>query len=196
MPGDARHVREALAQRGRERVDPVADGVEAHRERVVDRHAEADLARLVGLPILEAARVGADAVGAVVEPLGGVDVEERGLEALDQLTPDIEEPGAARPAQELAPGGAEDVAADLADVDRHLADRLAGVEQERHAGRARDAADRGGGVDEAAVRGDVDERDQFDALVEHPLERVDIDLAGGVVGDALDHRAGAVGDLA
>ena len=57
-------------------------------------------------------------------------------------------------------------------------------------------ADRGGGVDEAALRRDVDERDELDALVEHRRERADVDLAVLVVGHDDDRGAGAVGDLA
>ena len=62
-------------------------------------------------------------------------VEERRLELGDQLLADVEEAGAAGCAQELAAGRGEDVAPDRLDVDRELPDRLAGVEEERHARR-------------------------------------------------------------
>ena len=57
------------------------------------------------------------------------------------------------------------------------------------------APDVGRRVDEPALRRHVHERDELHALVEHPLERSDVDLAVLVVGDDLDARARAVGDL-
>ena len=126
---DAGELGEPRAQLAGQRAHAVADRLEPDLERVVGRHAEPDLGRDVRLPVLEAAGVGADDVGAVGLPLGGVQVEQRRLECLDQPAADVEEAGAARAAQELAPGGGEHVAADLVDVDRELPDRLAGVEQ-------------------------------------------------------------------
>ena len=76
-----------------------------------------------------------------------------------------------------------------------LPDRLAGVEQQRHAGRAAGGADRGGGLDEPALARHVHERDELHALVEHAREALDVDLAVLVVGDDHDRGAGAVGDL-
>lgn len=44
-------------------------------------------------------------------------------------------------------------------------------------------------VDQAAVGGDVNERHQRDAVVEHPSEGVQVDPAARVAGDDLDRRA-------
>ena len=123
-------------------------------------------------------------------------VEKRGLEPFDQAAPHVEEAGAARAAEELAPGAGEDVTPDLAHVDRQLADRLARVEQKRDARRPGDAPHGRGGVDEPALGRHVHERDELDAVVEQPLERLDVDLAGLVVRDDLDGCARAGGDLA
>ena len=96
-------------------------------------------------------------------------------------------------AQELAAGRGEDVAADRVDVDRQLPDRLAGVEQERHAGGAGDAADRLGGVDEPALRRHVHERDELDASrrASHS-SAAHVELAVLVVGHDLDRRRRSV----
>ncbi len=56
-------------------------------------------------------------------------------------------------------------------------------------------ADRRRGLDEAALRGHVHERDELHALVEHAREAVDVDLAVLVVRHHHDGGAGAVGDL-
>ena len=70
------------------------------------------------------------------------------------------------PRRNLRPVARKHVAADGLDVDRHLADRLAGVEQVGDAGRARDLADRLGRVDEPAVGRHVGDGDQLDPLVD------------------------------
>ena len=80
-------------------------------------------------------------------------------------------------------------------VHRQLADGLAGVEQERHAGLPRDRADRGRRVHEAAVGRDMGHGDQLHALVEHRPNAPTRELAVLVVGHRLDRRAGARGDL-
>src|SRR5262249_56023882 len=92
---------------------------------VVHRHAESDLPRHVRLPVLEAARVRPDLVAVLRHQGGGVEIEERGLEAFEEGVPDIEETRTARAAEILAPGGREHVAAKLVHVQRHLARRLA-----------------------------------------------------------------------
>ena len=61
-------------------------------------------------------------------------VEEGGLELFDEVAPRVEEPGATWTAQVLAPGGRKEVASDLLDVDRHLTDGLARVEEVENAG--------------------------------------------------------------
>ena len=110
---------------------------------------------------LGAAGVGADAVRPVGLPLGGVEVEQRRLEALDQAAADVEEAGAARAAEELAAGGGEHVAADLVDIDRHLPDRLAGIEEVGNAVGAGHRTHLGRRIDQPAIgrdRGDGDQR--------------------------------------
>src|SRR3954462_4085371 len=65
---DARDAVELLAQVRRQRVDALPDRFEAPPERVVDRDAEADLRRVVRLPVLEPAGVAPDAIGAARLP--------------------------------------------------------------------------------------------------------------------------------
>jgi hypothetical protein len=67
----------------------------------------------------------------VTMPLGGVQVQERWVEPVDEPVGHEQETGAARAPQELAAGGRQQVAADLGHVDRHLSDRLAGVQRQR-----------------------------------------------------------------
>ena len=79
---------------------------------------------------------------------------------------------------------------------RELADRLAGVEQQRHAGRAAQAPDRGRRLHEPSLRGNVDERDEPCARASSAvLERRERDLAALVVGHHLDDGAGALRHL-
>jgi len=87
------------------------------------------------------------------------------------------------------------IAADRLDIDRHLADRLAGVEQEGNAGIPGDAADRGGGVHEPAIGRHMGDRDQLDLVVEHVGERLGGYLAALVAGNRLDRGAGGAGGL-
>ena len=177
-------LRELFPQPGGERLDPRFDRVHAHPRRVAGRDAQADLAGHESLPVLESARVVTDDVGVGVGPRGGVEIDERGLEPLDGVTAHVEEAGAAGPAQILAAGGREHVAADLPHIDRELADRLAGVEQIEEVVARGDAADLRRGIDEPASPGHVGDRDQLRAGTDRALERGEVDLAGRV---ALDH---------
>ena len=61
--------------------------------------------------------------------------------------------------------------------------------------RARDAADRGGRVHQAAVGRHPGDRDKPHAIVDHPLQRLRIEHAVGIVRDDVDGHAGALGDL-
>jgi hypothetical protein len=124
-----------------------------------------------------------------------VQVQERRFEALDEPFRDVQEAGAPRPAQKLAAGGGEHVAPDRGHVDRQLADRLAGVQQVRHAGRPSQRADLRGRVDQPAVRGHVGDRDQRGTPLQLAGEVVERREAVRVALDHLDHRAGAAGDL-
>ena len=99
------------------------------------------------------------------------------------------------PAQVLAAGHRQEVAADLAHVDRQLADRLAGVEQVEHAGIVGDLADRLGRLHQPALRRHMGDRDQLGALVDGALQGAKVDLAVVVVGHHDDLRAGLLGDL-
>ena len=127
------------------------------------------------------ARTGGRRGGAVGEragPRGGPQVDERRVEPLHHARPDVEEPGAAGPAQELAAGGGEQVAADLVHVDPQLADRLACVEEEQHAGGPAAPADLGDRRDRSVRRRHVGDRHETDtATVELGVERGEVDLA-------------------
>ena len=87
------------------------------------------------------------------------------------------------------------VAADRRDVDGHMPDRLAGIEQEGDAGVARKTADRGGGVHQPAIGRHMGDRDELDPVVEPVGEGLDRDLARLVARDRLDFGAGGAGDL-
>ena len=164
---DAGDRRQPPAQRPPSAPTRVPDRVKPAAERVVDRGAEAELAGDVASP---SSRSGARRRGAR-SGRGAVQVaawrsRKGGSSRSMQRAPDVEEAGAARAAQVLAAGGGEHVAADRVDVERQLADRLAGVEQVGDAGRAREAPDLGGRVDQAAVGRHVGDGDELDALVE------------------------------
>ena len=70
---------------------------------------------------------GGDRVGVDRGPGRGLEVDERGLEGL-RARRRPQEAGAARAAEELAARRRQEVGADRRDVERHLADRLARVE--------------------------------------------------------------------
>ena len=122
-------------------------------------------------------------------------VDHRRLQGLEPLLSDIEKSGAARPAQELAAGRREEVAAQGVDIDRHLSDRLAGVEQIGNAVGARDLADLFRGIDQAAVGRDPGGRDERDTLVDHLFQGRKIERAVPVAGHDVDDDAVALGAL-
>jgi hypothetical protein len=71
----------------------------------------------------------------------------------------------------LAARGRDHVAADLPNIDRELADRLAGIEQIEDAEASGDAADFGRRINEPALRGDMRDRDQVCARADRALGR-------------------------
>ena len=99
------------------------------------------------------------------------------------------------PRRNLRPVAASRSQPSVVDVDVELADRLARVEQERHAGLPGQRADRFRGVDHAAAGRDVRERDDGDVAVEPAFELVEVDLAVLVVLDHLERGAGALARL-
>lgn len=163
------------------------DRLETEAERVVRGDPQRELARKVGLPVLEPPRVGTHGIPVGGDPRRGVQIEERRLEPVEHRSPHIQEPGGARPPQELPARGRQDVAPDRVHVDRHLPDRLAGVQQIRDSRLARHVSHRRGGIDEPSVGRHVRERDQPHPAVDRPAEGVDGDLAVLVVRDGLDH---------
>ena len=87
-------------------------------------------------------------------------------------------------------------AAELVHVERELADRLAGVEHEEHAGVAAQAADLGGRVHQPALGGDVHERHHGGVVRgQRPLEGLEVDLAVLVVLDEHELAARAALEL-
>ena len=76
-----------------------------------------------------------------------------------------------------------------------LTDRLARVEQQRHARRPAQPPHPGGGLDQPALRGDVDERDDPRTALQLLLERAQRHLAALVVADHDHDRPGALRDL-
>ena len=184
-----------LAQPLRQRRNPLPDRLQPPVQRVVYRRAKAEFSCDVCLPVLEAPRVVAHHIAVWRDPLGGVQVQQRRLELIQDGVAHIEQTSPARAAQELAPGDGEQVAADLVHVNGHLADRLAGVQQVERADLTRNGADLGGGIDQATVRRHMRDGDQAHALVRHLAQRLNRELARLVVGNDLDHRAGLARDL-
>ncbi|MNL35945.1 hypothetical protein D3C87_1580070 [compost metagenome] len=78
-------------------------------------------------------------------------VDEGGRQLVQEAAPHIQQAGAARAAQGFAAHAAEHVAADVGHINRQLAKRLRRIHKIGNAGLARDAADGGGRVDQAAV---------------------------------------------
>ena len=120
-------------------------------------------------------------------------VDERRIEAVDDLLRDVEEAGAARAAQELAAGAGQQVAADLLHVERHLADGLAGVEQVGDAMAARDLADLLGRVDQSALGRDVRDGDEPGLRTDQALQGIEVDLAAAVARRHVDLQPAALG---
>ena len=102
----------------------------------------------------------------------------------------IEESGPARPAKELPGGSGQQVAPDLIDIDRHLADRLAGVEEVWDTVSSRHPSDIGGRVHQSAVGWYVVDGDQTNVFVDHRIERVAVDLTGWSVWHDLNRYPG------
>ena len=115
-----------------------------------------------------------------------------GSRVRDDVAPRVEEARAARAAQVLASRGREHVAADPADVDGELADRLAGVEQIQDAVPRGDRAHLRGRIDEAALCRHVGDRDEPRARPDRALERGHVHLPRGVVADDVDLDAHAL----
>src|SRR5207244_6717490 len=109
---------------------------------VIDCRAQPQPVRVAGFPRLEPARVRADLDAIGRYPPCRVDVEERRFESFDPISSYVEEAGAARCSQVLAPGCAQEVAADGVDVDDELARRLSRVQQKRDPTPASHCADR------------------------------------------------------
>ncbi len=99
---------------------------------------------MVELPVLEATGVGHQLVPIDGDEIGAVMIGLRRHGAVEDRVADVEESGAARAAQVLASGRREEVTADRLHVDVELADRLAGVDEIRHAGGAGQRTDLGG----------------------------------------------------
>src|SRR5579885_555262 len=189
-----------------ERAEPGAQGVgevfdapprggDVPLQGVVDGDAEANFCRVVGLPVLEAARIGSHFVAVSGRPLCRVQVEHGRLEPVEDTFTRVEEAGAARPAQVFATRRREQIAADLPDIDRHLPHRLAGVDKVENTGLAGDFAHFGHRIDKPAVGWHVRDGDEFDALIDGVAQGLDGDLAVRIVGDDLDGRTRALRHL-
>jgi len=186
VDGHARALRELASEQSRERLHSRLDRREAQGQRIAHGDAEPDLAGDVSFPVLEAPGVIADREGIGVDPRRGLEIDEGRLERADRVAAHVEKAGATRAAQILAPGGREHVAANAIDIDRELADRLAGVEQ------VEDAVPRGDGshvrrwVDEPALGRHVGDRDESGPRPDRALERGHVDLSRGIVLDDVD----------
>ena len=168
------------------------DRLDPGRPRLDQGDAEPEPQRVRRLPGLEAAgRVGQLEL-VLARPAGAAHVGGGGTQAGAQLGGDVEEAGAARGAEELATGGDQRVAADRADVDRQVADRLGRVEQVGDAGRAGEGADRGDRLDPARGGRHVGGDQQGRRLGQRPLQRPEVGVPGLVVGDDLDGDPGAL----
>ena len=171
------------------------DAIHADVEAILRGDAEANLRGEAHLVLFESSRsVRGDVRRGGVPPravqiehggLGGGGVEERGSR--------VQEPDASGSAEVFPTGAHQKVAPDRLDVHGHLADALARVQEVGHAVSSRHLADGGGGVHQTAggwhVR-DADESRGSRGLVrEGSLERVDVELTGGIAGDGLDDGA-------
>ena len=108
-------------------------------------------------------------------------VQERRADPLHRPVAEVEQPGAARGPEVLAPGGGQHVAADPGHVDRQLSDRLAGVEHVEHVVLAAQRPHRLGRVHDPVAGRHVHQRDHRRAAAQLPLEGVEGDLAVLVV---------------
>ena len=171
-------------------LNPSSDGVEPMIERLLDGVPKAEQCRMVALPLLEPPGRRIDLVLIRLQPLGRRVVEHDRLDRRQDRRTNIKEAGAPRPPEELASGGGEGITAQLVDIEGYLTGGLAGIEEVGDPVLAGDRTDTGGRIDQAAVGGDVVERDQrYGADVgssDGGLECVEIKFSVIVGGNDLD----------
>src|SRR5262249_20166303 len=166
--GDAWDLRQASPQKPGQRLDALPDRLESDAGGVARGDTEADARGTVVLPVLEAPRVAAKLEGIGAGPGGGTAIDEGRLDLGQRPLARIQEARAARSTEELPPGGGEKITPYRRDIDGHLPDRLAGIEQVVTTGGPGELADRGCGIDQAAVGRDVSNRDQLDLPIHPP----------------------------
>ena len=175
--------------------DPSPDIVDAPVQGIVNGGAEADFGGVVGLPVFEAPDVGANLVAVGGYPFGGVQVQEGRFELFKDATAHIEKTGATWASKIFAAGSREHIAADLIDIDGHLADGLAGIDEVEDSGLAGNLANGGDGVDETAIGWNVCDGDELDTLINGFAQRFEGDLSIFIVGDGFDGCASLLGNL-
>ena len=103
---------------------------------------------------------------------------QEGRHLLQQLAPPPQRADAGRP-EHLVAGEGDEVGPDRPHVHRTVGDALRGVDQHPGAGGMCLARDLRHRIDRAEHVGDVDHGDQLHAAVEHPVERLEVELAVG-----------------
>ncbi len=166
---------------------------DAQLEGVVDGRTEPQLARAVRFPILESTGAGADLVSRVAGPISSMEVQEGRLDTLQRPRPDIEETDTAGTSQVLACRTRQRVAADAADIERHLAGGLTGIEHIEHVVLLAQGAHGLGGIDQTSVGRCMRQGHHGRAPGQFSLQMLKIDLAVLVVLD--EHHFDAVAFL-
>src|SRR6185295_978853 len=93
---DPRDLREPPPQLGGQRLDAPGDVGDTPVERVVDRGPEAELARDIALPVLEAPGVRAHLVAVGLDPARRLQIEKGRLQPAENRAPHVEKSGPAR----------------------------------------------------------------------------------------------------
>ena len=195
LQGDAGDEAQGEPQGGGEEGDAQLDVRQPYIPGIADGLHQADAACDKAFPVFKPFGGGVQDIAIRAGPCGRMQVDEGRVDLVEKALADIKEACATRAAQKFAPRAGQDIAADGAHVQGHLADRLAGIEQVDQAVFAGDAAHLDRRVHEAAVGGDMGEGDQARARRNHGIKRRDVDLTRGIGGHKINVQAAPSGLL-
>jgi hypothetical protein len=105
-----------------------------------------------------------------------VKINEGWFDPVQDRIGNVEKSRSPRPAQKLASRARQNVTADHTHIDGHLTNRLAGVEHVDQLVLACDTTHRFCRVHQSPLRGDMGEGDKTRARLDHPLQRIHVDL--------------------
>jgi len=164
-------------------------------QQVVHRGLQAELGGHVGLGQLEPGGIVGNLIAQGLGPPRTPNIENGWSEYRLQAGANKEESRATRAAKPFASSPRQSVDAQALDVSVQLADRLAGIQEYERTvlvGNFDNVADR---IDQTRVVGDLDYRDETDAVIHHLGQSVEVDSAVRGAGHNLDPGAGQTGPV-